>query len=362
MRTRYEYPGSDVQPVTEDGITINATLSWRIFDFGGRAANRQSANSLLIAALALHDAELQKKLAEVIQAYFDAVTAQAFQHSREQHESIAEHTLQTARRRETRGAAARSDTLQAATALTKATLEKHRAQGEYRKAVAALVSVLGISVQTPVTLPDDLAESGAGAQKSLEEWLKIAAERHPSILAGRAEVESAMKKIAATRSEGLPTVDVSANYYQNGYPGQGISRNDSRISTMALSISFPLFEGFARTYKIRGAEALAEQKKAELLETEQATLVEIVKAHTDAETSLRNLSVSEQLLSIAQESLNVAQRKYEKGAADILEVLNTQAALADARQERIRSLAEWRSSRLKLMAGTGVLGREALER
>lgn len=361
MKTRYEYPGSGAQTTTENGITINATLSWRIFDFGGRTANRKSANSLLIAALALHDAELQKKLAEVIQAYFDAVTAQAFLHSKEQHESIAENTLQTARRRETRGAAARSDTLQAATALTKATLEKYRAQGDYRKAVAALVSVLGIPVQSQVILPDDLNVSSAPAYKSLDEWLNIASVRHPSILAGRAELESAMKKIATTRSEGLPTVDVSANYYQNGYPGQGISRTESRVSTVALSISFPIFEGFARTYKIRGAEALAEQKKAELFETEQATLMEVVKAYTDAETSLRNLGVSERLLNIAREALHVAQRKYEKGAADILEILNTQAALADARQERIRCLAEWRSAGLRLMAGVGVLGSEALK-
>lgn len=209
-------------------------------------------------------------------------------------------------------------------------------------------------MQSQLILPDDLNDSGAQAYKNLDEWLKIALERHPPIMAGRAELESTMKKISATRSEGLPIVDVSANYYRNGYPGQGISRTESRVSTVALSISFPIFDGFLHTYKTRSAEAMAEQKKAELLETEQATLVEIVKAHTDAEISLRNLSVSEQLLNIARESLNVAQRKYEKGAADILEVLNTQAALADARQERIRSLAEWRSAGLRLMAGAGM--------
>ena len=175
-------------------------------------------------------------------------------------------------------------------------------------------------------------------------------------------MESAVHKIVATRSEGLPSVDVSASYYQNGYPGQGISHTESRVGTVALSVYFPLFDGFARTYKIRGAEALAEQKMAELLETEQATLKEVVKSHTDAETALGNLGVSEQLLNVAQESLSVAQRKYEKGATDILEVLSTQAALADARQERIRCLAEWRSARLKLMASTGVLGREALKK
>jgi len=362
MKTRHEYPGSNDQSTTRDGMTINATLNWRLFDFGGRAANRKSANSLLIAALALRDAETRKELAEVIQAYFDAVTSQAFLRSREEHETIAGHTLRTARRREARGVAARGDTLQATTALTRATLEKRRAQGEYRKAEAALVSIMGIPLRTRVILPEDAAEGGPLARKSLEEWLRITAESHPSILAARAEMEAAMNKITAARSEGLPAVDVSAAYYQNGYPGQGISSTDSRVATVALSISLPIFDGFSRTYKIRGAEALAERKNAELLETGQSTLLEIIKAHTDAETSLSNLDVSEQLLRIAMESLNVAQRRYEKGAADILEVLHTQAALADARQESIRWLALWRCARLRLMAATGVLGRDELKR
>ncbi|WP_162086228.1 TolC family protein [Sulfuriferula nivalis] len=62
----------------------------------------------------------------------------------------------------------------------------------------------------------------------------------------------------------------------------------------------------------------------------------------------------------AQESLNSSKRKYEKGAADILEILNTQTALSDAQQEQIRCMAEWRSARLRLLASTGLMGRSAV--
>lgn len=362
MRTHYSYPGSGVASTTEDGTTINATLGWRLFDFGGRAANRESANKMLVAALAQHDAALQKKLADVIQSYFDAVTAQASLHAKEQNESIAVNTLETAQRREDRGVVSRSDRLQAATALARATLDRNRAQGAYQKAVAVLVYVLGIPTRTAIVLPDELNGDFAESEesKTLDDWLKLAAKTHPSLLAGRAQWESSVRKIAATRSEGLPTVDFSANYYQNGYPGQGLSRTDSRITTIGLSLTFPFFDGFSRTYKIRNAEAQAEQQHAEVQETEQNTLMEVVKAHADAGSSLQNLQASKRLLDIAEASLAVSQRKYEKGAADILEVLNTQAALADARQERIRSLAEWRSAKLRLLACVGVLGRGEL--
>ena len=90
--------------------------------------------------------------------------------------------------------------------------------------------------------------------------------------------------------------------------------------------------------------------------------MEVVKAYADAAASLQNLQASKNLLIAAQESLNTSQRKYDKGAADILEILNTQSALSDAKQERIRSLAEWCSARLHLLANAGVMGREAVVR
>lgn len=60
--------------------------------------------------------------------------------------------------------------------------------------------------------------------------------------------------------------------------------------------------------------------------------MEVIKAHADATSALQNLEASANLLGAAQKALAVSQRKYAKGAADINELLNTQAALADALQ------------------------------
>jgi outer membrane protein len=158
----------------------------------------------------------------------------------------------------------------------------------------------------------------------------------------------------------LPTIDFSANYYENGYPGQGMSPTQSRVKTVGISLSVPIFDGFSRTYKIRGAEAQAARREADLQDVEHNILVEVIKTHADVVSSVQNLEASERLLNAAQESLNSSKRKYEKGAADIPEILNTQAALSDAQQERIRSLAEWRSARLRLLASAGVMRHTAV--
>ena len=97
------------------------------------------------------------------------------------------------------------------------------------------------------------------------------------------------------------------------------------------------------------------------LDTKQQVLMEVVKAHADASSSLSNLQASEDLLNAAKNSLAASQRRYEKGVADILELLTTQNALSDAQLERIRCQAEWRSARLRLLATTGIIGRSAIQ-
>lgn len=360
LKTHTSNPELNIPATTTNGNAISGTLAWRLFDFGGREANRESANSLLVAAIANHDASLQKALAAVIQAYFDAQMEKATLQAKMQNETIAKSTFESAQRREVRGTVSRSDTLQATTALAKASLEKNRAIGGYQKALSVLVYTLGVSPQTRVTLADDLRGKEVLDSRSLEAWLDIAEKTHPAIMAARAQWESAKQRIVVTRSDGLPTMDFSVSSYQNGFPGQGLPRTQSLVNIIGISLSIPFFDGFSRTYKIRGAEAKVEQREAELRDAEHTILMEVVKAYADATASLQNLQASEKLLSAAQESLNTSQRKYGKGAADILEILNTQTALSDAQQERIRSLAEWRSARLRLLSNVGMMGRSAV--
>jgi outer membrane protein len=152
-------------------------------------------------------------------------------------------------------------------------------------------------------------------------------------------------------------LDFSADHYKNGFPNQGLSNSSLNQNTVGISLTIPLFEGFARSYKVRGAQALAEQKAGQLQDTEQSVLMGVIKAHADAQATLDNLDAAQLLLSAAQESLQTSQRRYDRGAADMVELLGAQAALSDAQQEHVRSRADWRSAKLKLLASAGVMGR-----
>jgi outer membrane protein len=361
LSQKTQYPESQLS-VNSDQISNAryATLTWRLLDFGGRDANRRLADALLEAALASHDAALQKTLASVIGQYLDAQTAKANREAKEKSNALAQQTLETAQKREERGIGALSDTLQAKAALAKAQLERSRALGAYEKSLVALVVVLGLPVQSlaaqSLLLAPDYSDAEDTLRQDLATWLSLTLERHPALLAARAQLESAKEKLTVVRSEGLPTLDFTQSRYINGRPNQGLVAAQTRESVIGLTINFPLFDGFASTYKVRGAQAQIEVKEAELLSLQNQTLGAVAKAYAEATASLRNLGSSRQLIEVAQLSLDDVRHKYDKGLVDIREMLGVQMALADAEQERVRAMAEWRSARLRLLAEVGAIG------
>jgi outer membrane protein len=227
--------------------------------------------------------------------------------------------------------------------------------------LAILLYATGLPAETRLQLAEEKQPPQADAMASLANWLDEATVRHPAILAARAQLEAARAKVDVVRSQGLPTLDFNGNYYQNGYPNQGLQPTRSATTTVGVTLTIPLFEGFARTYQIRGAQAQVDQSEAQLRDTELQVLTTIVKDHAEASATLANLGSSTGWLDAAQDAVSSARRRYDKGAADILELLTAESALSDARQERVRCISEWRSARLRLLADAGVLGRRGVE-
>lgn len=365
LNTRTAYPDLDVPADTQRGSSRQIGLTWRLFDFGAREAGLDAAHRVLDAAIASRDAALQKLLSDLTGAYFDAVTAQAVRQAREEATQLAQHTLDAAARREALGVAAGIDVLQSRVALGKAQLSAQRAMGDERKALAQLAFLLGWGGSRPVAaLPrlPALAQLGgvldapeAPNLEDLQHWLDETQARHPTIASARAQLEAARARVTAARAEGLPTLDVSYNQYGNGYPSQGLSSQRTRVTNYGLTLSLPLFEGFARTYKVRGAQAQVEQNEAGLRHTLQQVSIEVIRAHADAASALGNLAASAGLLDAAEQAQRSAERRYDKGVGDIAELLTQQGALVEARQERIRCLADWQAARLRLLAAAGVL-------
>jgi outer membrane protein len=311
--------------------------------------------------MASRDGVIQKTFGAVINAYFGGVTAQALVNDKGEEEGVARDTLLSAQHREAQGRGAQSDTLQATAALAKISLDKNRAVGTFDKALADLGYLLGVAPNTPIALPQNLDQATSAEAQDLHAWLVETERSHPDIVVARAALDAAREQVNEARSGGRPTLDLTANYYQNGYPYQGLTNTNTGQTTIGITITVPVFDGFATHYKVAGAQALVKEKEAELADAERSTLMGVMDAYADAQSSLRNPRASEDLLGAAQAAFQSSQRRYANGAAEITELLAAQATWADAKGERVRCLADWHAARLMLLTNAGQLNRAAVQ-
>lgn len=79
------------------------------------------------------------------------------------------------------------------------------------------------------------------------------------------------------------------------------------------------------------------------------------KSYQALQTNIKSVSNTATLKQLAQRSFEVAKRRYAVGVGSILELLNAQKALSEARQQRIQALTDWRVARLQLAAKIGRL-------
>ncbi|MPQ56236.1 TolC family protein [Duganella sp. FT27W] len=364
-RQRTDSTNADEMRTSVRGYGMSIGMNWRLFDFGTRSAQQRKANELLLAALAEHDATLQKMFAETVQAYFDTGTARSAWQDSIHASQLAEQTVASAMRRESAGTASRGDALQAIAAHAKARLDQGRAHSAYDKLAMAFNIRMGRPVDLPLVLAlDNDEENGEPGLETVSEdvvgdlnsWLIAARSHHPAMHAAQARWRAASAALAAAQVEGAPAIDLSINAYRNGYPGQGLSRNPSHVSTLGIAVSFPLFDGFARGYRIKQARAQEQQEQAVMDNTGQSIVLDVVNLHTEARTAISNLRASRQLIEAADEALHSVNRKYAGGVADIQELLTAERAASEAHRERTRCLAEWRAARMRLMASAGLLG------
>jgi outer membrane protein len=341
----------------------SVSLSWVLYDFGGRSAALRNASALLAAAQANQQATLQTVFATVAKDFYAAQAAQgAFAAAREV-EQAARRSADAASARVERGAAAITDQLQAQTAYAEAVVNRTKAETDWQSAVGALAADLDLAPSTALTLPDvgDGVTANREFGDSVDALIAEARRSYPGVQAAEAQVAAARAKAAQTRAEGLPRLNLVAQYNYNNQPtslqlGFPVFPASHREWYLGLQVTIPLFEGFARTYQVRQADAQTTLQLDLLDEARQQVGLDVWNAYQMLQGATRNLDNSATLLGLAQRSYDAAGHRYQVGVGNILELLNAQSALAGAKRQRIQALTDWRSARLQLAAKLGTLG------
>ncbi|GBL58368.1 secretion protein [Pseudomonas citronellolis] len=365
-RSRTDYLDFDGVETSTRQKSLDARLdpSWVLFDFGKRRAALRSARHLLVAANASHDAILQNAFVNAAQVYYDALAAQDALAAAQQVKDMAEENFQAADAKYRAGAAALSDRLQAQTAASQSELRLVRARGNLDNALGTLALRMGLAPDSALKLSSELTPMpDTGFVGAIDRLLAQARNHHPELIAAQARLDAAQEKVREARAEGRPTLALtgSLSHARNDLPMSLNGDTRQRDSSLGLQLNIPLFEGFERNYRVRGARAQVEASRAALAGAEQQVSLLVWGSYQRLMVDTRSLKSTDALVEQSRQALEVTRGRYRSGVGSMIELLNALSAYADAQEQHIRALADWQNARLQLAAGLGRLGFWALQ-
>ena len=327
------------------------TLSLLLIDFGQRSANVENAQQLLNAAAATQDATVQSLFLAALQTYYTAQATQAAVISASEAERSAREAYQAADARYNVGVATPADRLQAQTALSQATLNRIRAEGEARNGLGALANALGFEAQQKIVLAELPALPAELAfQKEVDAMIAEAQARRPDLKAAEAQLKAAEASVDLARAQGRPTVSLAA-----GPSWQNTAGVVTQGGSIGLTLNVPIFAGFDTTYRVRSAAALADVRAAQRDRIKNQIALDVWKSYQSLTTATQSLKTSADLVASAEQSERVALGRYKAGVGTVLDLLVAQSALASARLQRIQAQLDWNVYRATLAQSMGAL-------
>lgn len=207
-----------------------------------------------------------------------------------------------------------------------------------------------------VLLATVLIASAAGAQAdpsgvtlSLEEAVRHAVGYHPSVTASTLAVAEARAAVGEETAARLPAVMLagSAVRYQEPMlvtPIHGLTPGlappfDETLIQGGATLSYTIFDGGARGSRVRQARSRVEGASAGQNVAAQALVARVVAAYANVLTQRQILAATDRRLEALQAERTRAHQRVAAGRGAELEILRTDASLAEAEAARVRVTA-----------------------
>jgi outer membrane protein TolC len=339
--------------VTQSVLSPSLSLTYLLFDFGGRSGNVGAARNALLAANFTHNATLQSVVLQIQTAYFQYIANRALLEAQRTTAREAQTNLEAAEERRRVGVATIADVLQARTAASQAELAAETTAGDLQTSRGALALSLGL----PANLPYDI-DSTAGQvpisvlADSVDTLIARAVVDRPDLAAAKAEYEASRAQISVARANRLPSLVLNGTggrTYTTTLPQGGNNY------TLSLGLRIPLFAGFSRIYDQREAVALADAAAARADALGQQVVFQVFSSYYALQTAARRVRTTDDLIASAEQSSEVALGRYRAGVGSVLDLLSAQTALADARAQQVLGRLEWNISLAQLAHDSGIL-------
>ena len=301
----------------------------------------------------------------VVQNYYGLLASQRKYANAQQAAAEAQRFLELSRKLEHGGEVAHSDVI-------KAQIQTQDRQRDLREARLAmdkmrldLAVLLFPNFNENFVVVDDL--DLAPPLQSFDEVARAAQTRNPDLQTSAAFLKAARYDLLSARAAYLPSFSLDYFYgidaahfathenIQNPAPPPSALRINNLGYAVVASVNVPVWNWGATHSKVVQAGLKRKQAQRELSFTQRKVLADIHNAYAEADASRSELDLLKSSAELAAESLKLTTLRYQGGESTVLEVVDAQNTLTQARNIYDDGVVRYRTALASLQTLTGTM-------
>ena len=205
-----------------------------------------------------------------------------------------------------------------------------------------------------------------------DEWLDIAMQYNPAIVAAHQEIEIADANTRLQRSARIPTLDLTASYgnftnnelvirddFGNFIGTTSMTNKDTRIG---LQLSWNMYQGGYVYSRTRQARSLLNAVNEDLDQRQRAVVRATNNAYRAVIAGIEQVKAFNQAMISAESALEATQAGFEVGTRTIVDVLIAQQRYFQAQRDNSLARHTYVVDHLRLKAAAGTLVEEDLRK
>ena len=361
----YSYTRTKSSPVFDEEesmpFSFGVSAVQPVFSGFGTSASVKAAKAQFEAERAnLRDVE-QSSMINAVVAYTDVIRALAVLKLNQNNEAVLQRQLEYTQDRFRVGELTKTDVAQAEARHAGAVASRISAEGDLKVAYAVYQKVIG-------KMPDKIFEPEVPAAKlpqTLDDALEIALKSNPAVQSAEMQAKSAQNAIDVAQADYYPSVDIQASYknmkagahgsYNLEYRTVDTGRAREEDSSVMLVMDVPLYRAGNTASKVRESKYIAGQARINI----NAVKRDVVRATTQAwenyQSTQASLASLEEQVKASALALEGVRYEEQAGTRTILDVLNAEQELLDARVSVVTAKKNLIDASYQLIASRGLM-------
>ena len=315
-------------------VQLGLSASMPIINFQLWESLRLSGDQVELAVEQARESRLGT-VSSVKQAYYAVLLAKA---SYDVYNAVYENAVQNFKLTESRynvKKASELDLARAQSSLAAAIPNVFNAENAIYLGLWQLKAVMGIDLDRPVDVAGSLEDYAQHMFYDINEAMEAPLDRNSQLRQLSAQAEMLAKQIRMQQYAYLPSlaIQLSYNYYTQSDKFNLSQWKWLPSSTLALSLSIPIFSGGQRYHTIKQTRVQADELALQKENAERQLRIGIRQSISTMDTAMKTYDAAKEALTSAEKAYDIASKSYQVGKSTLTDLNNTELTLTQTRMQ-----------------------------